>query len=230
MLGQRWGKNPVPPGTAAPAGRCLGRPCGTCGWHHRRPSTQVLGYSQSSLRDGQDRAASLQKTEMRPSPKFKDQAVWCRRDDSIEIPTESVCLRPAHSSRQHLDPGGSWTPWPLALLSNRPPDLLAKAATQDPERSRCLAAASAPLSLAPGFSRVSSGRGHANRFNGLSRGVRKTAEAVGVRSLANTRLKPGANERAALAPPKRGQSAQQPVIIPPSKVRRSACSGASLEL
>ena len=34
-----------------PSGRCLGRPYGTCGRNGRVPSTQVLGYSPSSLRD-----------------------------------------------------------------------------------------------------------------------------------------------------------------------------------
>ena len=66
-LQSAMGKNQVPPGTADPACRCLGRPCGTGGWQRRVPSTQVLGYSQSSLRDGPNRAASLQKTEMRPT-------------------------------------------------------------------------------------------------------------------------------------------------------------------
>ena len=109
--------------------------------------------------------------------------------------------------------------WPLELLSNRQPDLLAKAATQDPEISRFFAAASAPLSLAPGFSRVSSGRGQANRFNGFSSCVRETAEAVVIRSLANTRLKPGANERVTLAPAECGPSA--PTLLLFSRRQRS---------
>ena len=53
------------------------------------------------------------------------------------------------------------------------------------------AAGSAPLSLAPGFSRVSAGWRRENRFNGFTHGAGKTAEAGAVRAAAHTRLKPG---------------------------------------
>ena len=64
--GSVMGKHQVPIGTAALSCRWLGRPCGTCEVNRRVPSTQVLGYSRSSLRDGKSRAASLQETELRP--------------------------------------------------------------------------------------------------------------------------------------------------------------------
>ena len=53
-----------------------------------------------------------------------------------------------------------------------------------------------PLSLAPGFSRVSETRHRSSRFSGFAFG--KTAEAVGSPDCAaDTRLKPGANDMAA---------------------------------
>ena len=104
-------------------------------------------------------------------------------------------------------------PCPLSLLSNRHPDLLAMAATHDSETPRTAARSPVPLSLAPGFSRVLPGRCHENRFNGFSRCVRQTAEAVVDPFIANTRLKPGANERAASALEERGPSADAPLLF-----------------
>ena len=93
-------------------------------------------------------------------------------------------------------------------------------------------AGSAPLSLAPGFSRVLPGRGQENRFNGLSRCVRETAEAIVGCSIPNTRLKPGANERAALMSAERAASAGALLLF--ARCQRSAILpqplGPSLEL
>ena len=52
------------------------------------------------------------------------------------------------------------------------------------------------FSLAPGFSRVWRTRSAENRFNGFSRRVEKAAEAAAGAAFPNTRLKPGANEKA----------------------------------
>ena len=54
-----------------------------------------------------------------------------------------------------------------------------------------------PLSLAPGFSRVSEVLGMGNRFNGFPHVAREAAEAAAVILASYTRLKPGANEREA---------------------------------
>ena len=54
-----------------------------------------------------------------------------------------------------------------------------------------------PLSLAPGFSRVLGTLRDGNRFNGFSHYGWETVETVACLAAANTRLKPGANERAA---------------------------------
>ena len=53
-----------------------------------------------------------------------------------------------------------------------------------------------PLSLAPGFSRVSVAMRCENRFNGFPRCAVEAVETAGLCSSRNTRLKPGANEMA----------------------------------
>ena len=53
----------------------------------------------------------------------------------------------------------------------------------------------ASLSLAPGFSRVFTEANAENRFNGFPRVLREAAK-VARPARSNTRLKPGANERA----------------------------------
>ena len=57
-----------------------------------------------------------------------------------------------------------------------------------------------PLSLAPGFSRVTAGARLENRFNGFLH-LAKAAEAALVLAALNTRLKPGANETTTLDSP-----------------------------
>ena len=57
----------------------------------------------------------------------------------------------------------------------------------------------APLALAPGFSRVNSRATRENRFNGFLADGREAAEAAMSCSRINTRLKPGANEKAAVS-------------------------------
>jgi hypothetical protein len=106
----------------------------------------------------------------------------------------------------------------LLLGSNSPPDLLAKLATIDPEISRFLAATSVSLSLAFGCNRVLPGGRKKNRFNGFPVGVGKTAEAVAARSVASTRLKPGANEIAASAQARLLFSRRQRSTVPPVQV------------
>ena len=106
--------------------------------------------------------------------------------------------------------------------------LMAMAATPASVTSRPAPPCPVPLSLAPGFSRVLRERRHANHFNGFSPSARETAAAGVGRSLPNTRLKPGANERAALAPAepepavrtrqlfsRRQRSAVPPVLVLP---------------
>ena len=134
--------------------------------------------------------------------------------------TLTLCGRPERAGRPRSNDMVPVEPWSLLLLSNRNPDLFAKAATHDPDISRCSAPDSAPLSLAPGFSRVLLGGRQENRFNGFFRSVRETAEAVVGRSLANTRLKPGANERAALPPAKHEPSVDAVLLF--SRRQRSA--------
>ncbi len=116
-------------------------------------------------------------------------------------------------SRVFSSPLDSWS-----LLSNRAPGLFAEAATTDLGVSRCSAAASTPLSLAPGFNRVFPGGRPKNRFNGFALDVGKTAAAVAGRSLAYTRFQPGANERPALAHAPQLFSRRQWSAVPPVQV------------
>ena len=50
--GSGVGMNQVPRGTAETDCLRLGRPCGTCGFNRRQPSTEVLGYFRASRQDG----------------------------------------------------------------------------------------------------------------------------------------------------------------------------------
>ena len=49
-------EEPSPGGTTEANPPRRSRPCGTWGFNRRQPSTEVLGYSQASLRDGQNHA------------------------------------------------------------------------------------------------------------------------------------------------------------------------------
>ena len=135
------------------------------------------------------------------SSKFKAQGK-AQGASANGVPMDSGFCQRANA-RGRLDEtsrGHAWYgAWRLKLPSNSRDVLLKMTAAPSSGISPALATEAVPLSLAPGFSRVLPGWCEGNRFNGFPHRSWETAEAVVRLSAANTRLKPGANERAAWA-------------------------------